>query len=249
MPGSQGDNISIAELASRIDKHWISYQDFPNTRCHTKISQTLDSIPRFPIAKKNVIIPYVVNHLCNLYGTHWCRLQCIISWPFWLWIMAVTWLYLPLTLSKLGLRNLGMWAWAVHLKAYKVFNKSRLGSLAKEETLPWMCWCNKLHSTSSLWVSLFPKAFGYNILESSPLNTPRLKTCLSSWQPPTLETLAANLSWTPGRTGLQALISPSIIRAQQLNMPHGVFAMPHNQQGHACKKSSAPCTQHLLDKH
>ena len=72
-----------------------------------------DSRPRFPVSKKNVIIPYIVNHLFNLCGTHWGRLQCITSWPFWLWIMAVTWLYLPLTLFRLGLRNLGMWAWAV----------------------------------------------------------------------------------------------------------------------------------------
>ena len=83
-----------------------------------------DSISRFPVAKKNVIIPYVVNHLYNLYGTHWCRLQCITSWPFWLWIMAVTWLYLPLTLSRLGLRNLGMWAWAVHLRYIRFSQKS-----------------------------------------------------------------------------------------------------------------------------
>ena len=43
-------------------------------------------MPRFPVAKKNIIIPYVVNHLCNLYGTmtlliinHGCNL--IVS-PF-----------------------------------------------------------------------------------------------------------------------------------------------------------------------
>ena len=72
-----------------------------NTRFHT----------RFPITKKNAITLYVVKHLFNLYGIHWCRRQCITNWPFWLWIMAVTWLYLPLTLSRLGLRNLGMWAW------------------------------------------------------------------------------------------------------------------------------------------
>ena len=72
-----------------------------------------DSIPRFPITKKNVIIPYVVNHLYNLYGTHWWRLQCIISWLFWLWIMAVTWLYLPLTFSRLDWRNVQICSWAV----------------------------------------------------------------------------------------------------------------------------------------
>ena len=85
-----------------------------NTRFHTI----------FPITKKNAITPYVVNHLWNLYGTHWCRLQCITSWPFWLWIMAVTWVYLPLTLSRLGLRNLGMWAWAVRLRYIRFSQKS-----------------------------------------------------------------------------------------------------------------------------
>ena len=77
VPSSHGDNIPMAKLASLADKH--------------------DSRPRFSIAKRNVIIPYVVYHLYNLYGTHLCRLQGIICWPFWLWIMAVTWLYLPLT--------------------------------------------------------------------------------------------------------------------------------------------------------
>ena len=85
------------------------------------------SIPRFPFARKNVIIPYVVNQLCNLYGTHWCRLQWITSWPFWLWIMAITWLYLPLTFSRLSLRNLWMWAWACTLKVYTVFTKVSQG--------------------------------------------------------------------------------------------------------------------------
>ena len=70
VPSSHGDNLPMAELASWSDKHQIP--------------------PRFPIVKKNVIIPYVVNHLCNLHGTHWCSLQCITSWPFWLWIMVVT---------------------------------------------------------------------------------------------------------------------------------------------------------------
>ena len=102
--GSHGDNIPTAELASQLI----------NTR----------SIPIFPIAKRNVIIPCVVNSLCNLYGVHWCRLQCITSWPFWLWIMAITWLYLPLTLSRLGLRNLGMWAWAVHFRCIRCSQKS-----------------------------------------------------------------------------------------------------------------------------
>ena len=84
---------------------------------------TPDCIPRFPFTRKNVIIPYVVNHLCNLYGAHWYRLQCIASWPFWLWVMAVTWLYLPLTFSRLGLRNLGMGSWVRTLKVCKVFAK------------------------------------------------------------------------------------------------------------------------------
>ena len=60
--------------------------------------------------------------------------------------MAVTWLYLPLTLSRLGLRNLGMWAWAVHLR-YKRFSRKSAGVLAEEETLPWASRCNKLHFT------------------------------------------------------------------------------------------------------
>ena len=91
VPGSHGDKIPTAERPPRLI----------NTRFHT----------RSPITKKNAITLYVVKHLCNLYGIHWCRRQCITNWPFWLWIMAVTWLYLPLTLSRLGLRNLGMWAW------------------------------------------------------------------------------------------------------------------------------------------
>ena len=48
VPSSPGDNIPTAKLASQTDKH--------------------QTIPRFPVAKKNVIIPCVVSHLCNLYG-------------------------------------------------------------------------------------------------------------------------------------------------------------------------------------
>ena len=69
------------------------------------------------------------NPLCSqsplyLHGSHWRRLQWITSWPFWLWITAVTWFYLPLTLSRLGLRNLGMWAWAVHWRYIRLSQKS-----------------------------------------------------------------------------------------------------------------------------
>ena len=112
VPGSHGDNIPTAELPSRT---------------------ALDSIPRFPIAKKNVIIPYVVNHLCHLYGTHWCRLQYITSWPFWLWIMGVTWLHLPLTFSRLGLKNSGMGAWACTLKLCEIFTKVSRGPWLKRK--------------------------------------------------------------------------------------------------------------------
>ena len=80
-----------------------------DTRFHTKIS----------LCQKECNNPLC--NLCNLYGTHWWRLQCMTSWAFWLWIMAVTWLYLPLTFSRLGLRNLEMWAWAHILKIYTVF--------------------------------------------------------------------------------------------------------------------------------
>ena len=39
---------------------------------------TPESISRVPIAKKNVLTPYVVSHLCHLYGIHWCRLTLLI---------------------------------------------------------------------------------------------------------------------------------------------------------------------------
>ena len=104
MPGSHGDHIL-----------WLNtHPGLIDSRFHTKIS----------LHQKEYNNPYVVSHLCNLYGTHWCRLQCITTWSFWLSIMAVTWLYLPLTLSKLGLRNLGMWTWAVHLKYIRFSQKS-----------------------------------------------------------------------------------------------------------------------------
>jgi len=51
----------------------------------------------------------------------------------------------PLTFSRLGLRNLGMWAWAVHLRHIR-FHKSRSGFLSKRR-LPWVHQYNKLHST------------------------------------------------------------------------------------------------------
>ena len=94
-----------------------------NTGFQTKISHR----------QKECSNPLVEHHLCNLYGTRWCRLQCITSWPFWLWIMAVTWLHLPLTFSRLGLKNLGMGAWAHTLKVYKVFKKVGWGPWLKRK--------------------------------------------------------------------------------------------------------------------
>ena len=105
-------------------QHTYDQTDLPNW-------WTPDHVPRFPISRKDVMIPYVVNHFCHLYGTHWCRLQHITSWPLRFWIMTVTWLYLSLTFSRLGLRNLGMWAWARTLKVYKVFTKAGQGPWPK----------------------------------------------------------------------------------------------------------------------
>ena len=106
VPGTHGDNTPMAQQTFWADKHQTPCLDFPTP--------------------ENVMIPYVINHFCNLYGTHWCRLQHITSWPLRLWIMTVTWLYLSLTFSRLGLRNLGMWAWARTLKVYKVFVRPRI---------------------------------------------------------------------------------------------------------------------------
>ena len=102
--------------------------------------------------------------LCNLYSTHWCRLQSITCWPFWLWIMAITWLYLPLTFSRLGLRKLGMGAWACTLKVYKVFTKVGRGPWLKRKLFlgpAGVINCTPL-SMLSFWLSFFPRAFGYN---------------------------------------------------------------------------------------
>ena len=110
----------------------------------------------------NGIIRYVVNHLCNLYGTHWCRLQCITSWPFWFWIMAVTWLYFPLTFSRLGLKNLGMGAWTCTVKVYKGFTKVGWSPWLKRKLYlgpASVINCTPLSVLS--WVCLLPGVFGY----------------------------------------------------------------------------------------
>ena len=68
--------------------------------------------------------------------------------------MAVTWLYLPLTFSRLGLRNWRMGDWAHTLKVFKVFTKVGWGPWLKG-TLPWTHWCNKLqrhYSSCPEWV-------------------------------------------------------------------------------------------------
>ena len=78
--------------------------------------------------------------------------------------MAVTWLYLPWTFSRLGLRNLGMWAWACSLKVYKVFTKvSQCPWLKRKLCLGPTSVINCIpQSTLSFWVNLFPRVFGYN---------------------------------------------------------------------------------------
>ena len=69
--------------------------------------------------------------------------------------MAVTWLHLPLTFSRLGLRNWGIGDWAHTLKVYKVFTKVGWGPQLKG-TLRWTHQCNKLQghysSCPSEWV-------------------------------------------------------------------------------------------------
>ena len=68
--------------AMEITHQWPNKPPRPrDTRFHTKIS----------LRQKECNDPCVVSLLCNLHGPHWCGLQCISSWPFWLWIMAVTW--------------------------------------------------------------------------------------------------------------------------------------------------------------
>ena len=77
--------------------------------------------------------------------------------------MAVTWLYLYLALSRLGLRNLGMWAWACTLR-YIRFSQMLVGVLGQEEALPWARQCNNCTPLSALssWVSVFPRTRAYN---------------------------------------------------------------------------------------
>ena len=106
--------------------------------------------------------------------------------------MAVTWLYLSLTLSRLGLRNLGMGAWGHTLKVYKVFTKIGRGPWLRRK----LCLgpagvinCTPL-STLSFWVSLFPRAFGYN-------NSIQSSHSLSSPSPPAL-------NWVPLKLGSSA---------------------------------------------
>ena len=125
-----------------------------NTRFHTKISHH----------QKDWDNPCGVNHFCNLYGAHLCRLQCITCWPFWLWIMAVNLIVSPFNIFHASLRNLGMGAWARTLKLCKVFTKVGWGPWLKRK----LCLgpasvinCTAL-STLSFWVSLLPGAFDYN---------------------------------------------------------------------------------------
>ena len=76
--------------------------------------------------------------------------------------MAVTWLYFPLTLSRLGLRNLGMGAWGHTLKVYKVFTKVCRGPWLRGDSGPAdVINCSPL-SASFFWVSLFPRTYGFN---------------------------------------------------------------------------------------
>ena len=78
--------------------------------------------------------------------------------------MAVTWLYLPLTFSRLGLRNFGVGSWAHTLKVYKVFTKVGQGPWLKRKRClgpAGVINCTPLYALS-FWVSLFPGVFGYN---------------------------------------------------------------------------------------
>ena len=93
----------------------------------------------------------------------------------------------PFNTSQARFKEFGDVSLSGTIKVYKVFTKVGWGPGLKRK----LCLgptgvinCTSL-STLSFWMSFFPGAFGYNILASSPLNTPRLKTCLSSWQPPT----------------------------------------------------------------
>ena len=78
--------------------------------------------------------------------------------------MAVTWFCLPLTFSRLGLRNLRMSAWACTLKVYKVFTKVGRGPWLKRKLCLGPAGVINCIPQSVLffWVSLFPGAFGSN---------------------------------------------------------------------------------------
>ena len=78
--------------------------------------------------------------------------------------MTVTWLYLPLTFCRVGLRNLGMWTCARTLRVYKVFTKIGRGPWLKRKLClrPAIVIKCTLLSTLSFWMTLLPRAFGYN---------------------------------------------------------------------------------------
>ena len=61
--------------------------------------------------------------------------------------MAVTWLHLLLTLSRVDFREFGHVGLDMYTLGIKGCPKNRSGSLAKEETLPRPHRCNQLHST------------------------------------------------------------------------------------------------------
>ena len=97
----------------------------------------------------------IMKHGCNL---------LIMNHGWWWGKWESAWLYLPLTFSRLGLRNFGVGAWAHTLKVYKVFTKVGQGPWLKRTRClgpASVIHCTPL-STLSFWVSLLPRAFGYN---------------------------------------------------------------------------------------
>ena len=103
--------------------------------------------------------------------------------------MAVTWFYLPLTISRVHIKNLGMWACKVHLR-YIRFSQKSVRYLAKRRLCLGAAGVINCTPPSALsfWVSLFPRTHGYNFA--------RLKT-VSLYFPTASPSLSCLLTLVP----------------------------------------------------
>ena len=121
----------MAKQASQMDEHQIRLTLYLDSLGEEEYDNSLC----YRIPSVIFMVPIDVGYTAWLVGLQNVKHDCNL-------IISPSDIFQSRLGKKIGNVDLGMYT-----RGIKGRHKKWSGSLAKEETLPWTCWCNKLHST------------------------------------------------------------------------------------------------------